>query len=397
MSLSVRNKPYFVPEYSLTGDLLSYLNCGLQYRYYNKGSLPPSKPVQLWFGEFIHGVMEDAYLEWDSNPNRKKFPWSWSPDIRDIEVLIWRRLAARKMNPPPTLYCWHDSSYTKKGVCPDTNHPHKLYASERAEEAINTWGQHLFPLIKEAEVKLKGTREMPNFAGGPRRSDYYSVTGRIDVLSSVKLQEAPSGNLILHYLENDPDVKTLLNKLQTPEYEIIIDYKGMRRPPSRTDPSWLYHQWQLLTYAWLRSKQPDAKPIIAGIIFYLNELAPSKGDLVSLKDDVKSKNTDINPSGSDMKQILSWTNAQPIPPLSQTFKERRSIRVIPIQDADISTSLTNFDKAVDEIEESVSRESSSGNITASWKVKPVERNCTVCDFKTFCPNPAPRQYTPTVP
>jgi len=398
MSLSVRNKPYFIPEYSLTGDLLSYLNCGLQYRYYNKGSLPPSKPVQLWFGEFIHGVMEDAYLEWRDKAEYKKFPWDWNPDVRNIEVLIWRRLAARRMSPPPRLFCPYDAGYQGQGLCPDSNHPHKLYASQRAFNAINTWGQHLFPLIQEAEVKLKGTRSMPNYQSGRRRSEYYSVTGIVDVLSSVNLQNAPSGNLILHYLENNQQIKNAINTLNGPEYEIIIDYKGMRRP-SLQDPSWNHHEWQLMTYSWLRSQQSGARPVIAGIIFYINELAPSKGDLNLIKEDVRYGKTDVRPSGMDMRSIQNWKSSSKVEDinLTQPFKERRSIRLVSINPAGINNSLGNFDGAVDKIESSVFKESSTGNITGSWAINPIERNCTVCDFKTFCPNPAPRRYNPTVP
>ena len=117
--------------------------------------MPPSKPIQLWFGEFIHGVMDEAYLEWKENHKMRRFPWDWKTEIRDIELRIAKRLKSRGLNPPPRVFCPYDSSFPYRGLCPDTNHPHKLIASQRAEEAINTWGPHLFPLIDEAEVKLR--------------------------------------------------------------------------------------------------------------------------------------------------------------------------------------------------------------------------------------------------
>jgi len=394
MTLSKRSRPYIIPEYSLTGDLLSYLNCGLQYRYQNKGSLPPSTPVQLWFGEFIHSVMEEAYLEWRDN-KKKRFPWDWGTEIREIELEINRRLRARGLYPPPRLFCPYTSSDTKKGLCPDENHPHKLIASERTEAAINTWGQHLFPLIDDAEVKLKSIRNMPNYQDGVSRSNYYGITGVIDVISSVNLQSAPTGNLILNYIHQNEGLQKIVNNLSTPEYEIIIDYKGMRRPSIDSEVK-LHHEWQLLTYAWLRSQQPKSKKIVAGIVFYLNELALSKQDIGELKEEVLNQTTDVMPQGLDLKAIQNWKQHSSVPPLSVHFKEQRSIKIIPVDQDYIRNALREFDNVVNGIESCVLSEINGNNITSSWTPTPNKKTCTACDFKTFCPNPD-RKYTPTIP
>lgn len=102
MPLSVRPPINTLPSYSLTGDLLGFLRCGLQYRYTRVGNLPPSHPVQLWFGQFIHAVLEESYRQ--VKEAKSNIP-PWPQDKLDgIMDRIDRRLAARNIR------CWDDES-----------------------------------------------------------------------------------------------------------------------------------------------------------------------------------------------------------------------------------------------------------------------------------------------
>lgn len=360
MPLSSRPEPYNIPEYSLTGDLLSYLTCGLQYRYQNKGNLPPSTPVQLWFGEFIHGVMEEAFLKWQSEEGYQQFPWNWTNMIREIELDIERRLESRGMYAPPTLFCPLDLTEERNCICHTVSseppEEHQLLASRRAEAAINTWGQHLFPLISEAEVTLKGIRDMSEIEAEERRSDYYSVTGIVDVISSVDLYDAPQGNMVLSRIHQNEQLQSRIADFEESEYEIIIDYKGTRRPPSEDpdDPTWTHHEWQVLTYAWLRSQQPDSKPVAGALLFYLNELEQSREDTAQLQNEIEEGYTDMPPSGSDEMAIKEWEEGETPPDLTRPFKEERSLRIVPI--VDVETALAEFDATVADIERHVSEE-----------------------------------------
>jgi hypothetical protein len=402
MTLSTRSKPYLIPEYSLTGDFLSYQMCGLQYRYYSRGSLPSSTPVQLWFGEFIHGVMEESFRRWEDVPANFGFPWDWKKQIRPIEENIDRRLRARGLNSPPRLYCPFHEETKNKGLCDDTDHPHKLLASKRAETAINTWGQHLFPLIDNAEVKLKGCRPMPDYQKGISRSNSFGINGVIDVISSVNLNNAPTGNLILRYLNSNPDIRSIIDDLTETEFEIIIDYKGMRRPPAKNPDMtenivWKAHGWQVQTYSWLRSRQPESKRPVVGILFYLNELIPSIDDMSELRDEMRQKTTDVLPTKkTDIQYLEKGSDKLKSLSLSADLREERSIRLIPITDKAQEQSLKEFDSIVAEIEASIIKEIDCGSITKCWKSRYNEKTCTACDAKRHCPS-AKKHYKITVP
>ena len=394
MKLPTRSKSYMIPEYSLTGDLLSYITCGLQYRYQNKGTLPPSKPVQRWFGEFIHGVMEEAYLDWKYQ--KKEFPWDWKEDIRPIEDVIELRLQVSGLYPHDEELFFSINQPGSELTIEDLNeHDHKKLASARAEKAINIWGKHLFPLIDSSELLIKGVRPMPNFDKNTSRSNYYGINGVVDVLTSTKINKIHEQSSLFNFDNKIVNfIKKNMEESDIEEYEIIIDYKGMKRPPVKvSDPhsedKWENHKQQILTYSWLRSKQEDSKKISAGIILYLNELVPSKEDLILIKDEIINNLTDIPQDSElldDIKLILDWQEDDKMPNLSDEFKIARSIRFIEINEEEKRRALEKFDKVVSDIENSMIREMKGCKIQDAWKAEADKRTCSACDFRTFCKN-----------
>ena len=400
MKLPSRSKAYMIPEYSLTGDLLSFLTCNLQYRYQNKGTLPPSKPVQRWFGEFIHGVLEEAYIQWKQE--NTQFPWDWKENIRPIENLIDLRLQVRGLYPHDEDLFFSILNQPDNDLTIDdlNEHDHKKLASARAEKAINIWGKYLFPLIDSSELLIKGVRQMPDYDENISRSNYYGINGVVDVLTSMKINKTLEqstldnyNNKIIEFLKKDPDFQERIsNYNEGDDYEIIIDYKGMKRPPvkmidSKAEDKWENHKQQILTYSWLRSKQEDAKPIVAGIIFYLNELVPSKEDLVLIKDEINNDLTDVGQKyQSDVDLINKWEEEDKAPELSDDFKIDRSIRIINVDEEEQGKALSKFDRVVADIEKSLIKEMKGCKIQDAWKADSDERTCSACDFRTFCKN-----------
>jgi hypothetical protein len=385
VQLSKRPPVYALPSYSLTGDLLGYLRCGLQYRYSRIGRLPSTRPVQLWFGQFIHGVLEEAFRRFDQarrsgQPNPP--PWEQS-EIDGICDLIIQRLASQGLFP------WD----------PGLEH----LGRARAEAAINDLGPELFPIIHRAEVRLTGARPLP-IQQVPaqfrfRDVDRYEIVGVVDVVTHVELSDPA--------LQNNRVVQAILAALpnEPPDrFEIIIDYKGMRRPTPTTaagqpDPYWRIYEWQLQTYAHLRSTHADSLPVVAGVLLYTNEFLPTWGDVKLLKQEITAGIADVAPApGSIVEGSLNALNRRqaPIDPttgrraypakLESDFRLARAIRVAPVEQASIQAALTEFDSTVADIEECCGRESVSGSILGSWTTYSSEEDtCAACDHRTYCP------------
>jgi CRISPR/Cas system-associated exonuclease Cas4 (RecB family) len=376
MELLLKRPDRIVPEYSLTGDLLSYQRCALQYRYYNGSALPPSRPVQMWYGEFIHGMFEAAFGLWEADAAAVPFPWPCTP-ISDT---------GPPEPPPPGLPAndlrvvgWPiEEALVQQGKRARSRRA-RLAAYRRAVAAINIIGPHLFPLIADAEQKVIGTRLLPPNPGGPPlRSERYALHGIIDVLTNVQLADVGSGNIIRDAVEQAcPGLSGT--------FEVIVDYKGSHRPRI-SDPNWNLGRWQVQTYAWLRQKQQLSHPVAAGILIYVNELAPNTGDIRRLQLEIQNGTTDVAPARGDpdFYALRAWTPGT-VPQFSDRFRFRRAIRVIPIDQASMEEATSAFDNIVRNIEESVSHEAVNGSIMNTWQPNcQEEATCAACDFRYFC-------------
>ena len=372
MALSVRPPIQSLPSYSLTSDLLGFLRCGLQYRYTRIGNLPSSHPVQLWFGQFIHAVLEESYRQ-VKDGNKPVPPW---PQVELDEIMdrIDRRLAARNIR------CWNKDS--------------EDLGRARATAAVNELGPVLFPLINQAEVRVRGARLLPATVKHliSRDIERYEMLGVIDVVTEIELFKNPKlkGSRLLELVvEELPDVPP-------PEFEVIVDYKGMKRPdldPKGTSFKEIY-DWQIHTYAHLRSLL-TTKPIIAGVLVYLNELVPTRTDFFALRRACRAKSKDVllpEPGSADEDTLLNWKSkdkADEPPLLSFDFRLKRAIRVVPISDESITKSLAAFDKTVGEIEVCIAKEAKAGTskLISSWpRNSSHEPTCEACDSKTYCPD-----------
>jgi hypothetical protein len=384
MVLSRKSEKEIIPQYSLTGDLLSFLRCGLQYRYHNGSALPPSRPVQLWFGEFIHGVMENAFRIWSASA--PAFPWPSNPtvqhntpppgrmlhDIGTIGDIVEATLRAQGKN--PRSYDVRDNAYLRAG------------------RAVNELGPHLFPLIASAEEKVIGTRPVPPSPPGqpPARSNLYELHGIIDVLTNIQLGAAPTTNVIRQAIQQAcPGCSG--------NYEVIVDYKGMRRPATN-HAYWMQGEWQIQTYAWLRTRQPQSLPVAAGVLLYVNELAPVREDLVVLKSSMSTGHADVVPvsGSSDAYQLSTWQPGNAIPLFSLPYRLARAIRVIPVNAASQMNAVAHFDSVVSGIEQCVGAEATAGSILQHWTPCGDAESCAACDFRHFCPDPHPHTGTHTV-
>lgn len=374
--LGTRKLPYEVPSYSLTGDVISYARCGLQYRHSVLGRLPSTRPVQLWFGQFIHGVLEEAFRHYRETllTNPKATVTFTDDECDQFIATVLNRLMLQGLTS-------HSKDAREQG-------------ERRARIALIDLAPLMFPLITHAEVKLTGTRDLPTAKIRPedqiRGVTKYEMVGVVDVITELDpTNEEFASNLLIDLMDE------VLGLLTGPSTEVIVDYKGMRRPglagkKAKNGYRELYER-QIQTYSYLRQAQANGGYVVGGVLIFINELSPSWNDVADLYDEIKGGHADVVPvEGSRDHDVIfnhrSLRRKFDYPNLSLEFRLRRALLLVKVDPKSVDVEVAKFDDLVAEIEASRGREIRTGDINQSWEADDSDQTmCTACDFRVTCP------------
>lgn len=383
--LGNRKPSYEVPSYSLTGDVIAYARCGLQYRHSVIGRLPATRPAQLWFGQFVHGVLEEAYRRYKEQLTKKsRVTVSFTDnECREIMDLVASRLANQGLNP-------RSEDLREQG-------------ERRSVIALKELAPHMFPLVSHAEVRLTGTRELPVHLipteDQLRNVERYEMAGVVDVITQLDLQSPSLVSNVVAQL-----MLEIVGRGNSASVEVIVDYKGMRRPPNadphlKNDYRILYER-QIQTYSYLREAQVQGSAVVGGALIFLNELSPTWSDVDALKKEILSNKADIVPAegSTDWNVIMQGRNSYktPYPDLSFDFRLRRAVLLIRVNPESVVDEVIKFDNLVAEIEQSRGKEMRTGDINLSWTAIDTDQSmCTACDFRVTCPKD--KLKTPQLP
>lgn len=316
-----------IPVYSLTGDLLNYERCPLQYRLFTRTGVRESHPTQRWYGQFLHRGMRVAYEQWkDESVGPEMYEWESDTGNEPFQSLIdevMRTLRAEGLYRP--------------GNMGDV-------AERRLLRTVRLLGTHLFPLIERSEVRLDAVRE---YSAGA--ASLYQVTGVVDVLAVARFGE-PGKNVFVDLIRDG--LEQAGHAVGTVG-EIVVDYKGITR--ERLERDYEAARSQILTYGWLRNREADEDVVRAGVLCTVDDLLPDGAD------------ANVTPQGDEARELLG-----------------AAISAVPVSKNLIAAGTSFFDSTVAQIENSLASES-VGNLPAVWEPRPERRTCVTCDARWHCP------------
>lgn len=271
-----------------------------------------------------------------------------------------------RSNPPP----WSDAA-TKTllrrsigrlmtgRILPPHSRPAAIEFAE-TKAVINEFGAAFFPLIQQTGVSVKGARLIPEYkfpsAWRSVAANWYEIVADTDIITQKQLDNPNPESEELRSV-----ICAALPRKLPRQFEIVIIYKGQRRPLSENAAAgdlhsdWNIDQWCIHSLAHLRHHQAQTPPVIAGMVIYLNELCPTFDALATFADEMEQRSTDIVPPKSSLmeKGLRGWNKIPTVlryranrPQLPFAFRLNRAIRLFKITPQTIKKALKTVDNIV---------------------------------------------------
>ncbi len=388
MTLSVQPSADTQRSWNVASDLLSFLRCGLRYRYTQPGKSRPSHSSRQFSGQFLQQVLEEAWLHF-KNAATAPLPW---PDqtIRELLDHVEQRLAARQVR------------------CHSATGRH--YARLRAAAAVNELGPVLFPLLSHARLQVRNSISAPDMA--PADTAPANTTPAHTAISPPSCELTADihaiAQLQLHdpTLSSNPLVRLLQQQLPQQQLptaplgtvQLLVDFQSNTRPDAALPGTRLNDltELQILATAFLyRTRSPY--PVVAGLVCCLSELVPSRRHFLALRKALLRQSDDFSdhflapaPDSPDARILRTWrpSTADQVPPLlSFHFRLQRAIRVIPVSPPDQLTAIAQLHDTIRRIQHCQSREQLTGQLLSVWERNPSGTTvCSSCSARTWCPD-----------
>ena len=334
-------------ELSMSGDLMTFRQCPLQYRCYNVLGLPRSNKDPLWNSEFICELEREAYHQWRSTGRKIKDRQSIGLMSRQVDGF----LRSQGMRPHPKTY--EDDVEGISG---------KLM-NLRAHETVCFLMDHLFPLVTENDAVFRYCDDrMP-----------FSMTGSAGVMDGNTILNAESSNVLAQIIKQS--VESLSS-----DSKVIFEIRGTERPLQEDEGSNKdSHTTYIHALMGMRmSDNDEAGRIAAGVILYLNELRLSKRARKALYAYLEDSDDD-----DDIDILLELEDGeQP----SIESRMRRCIRVVPYDSVSSRKAINDMSRiGMEIIRAHQSDEEDPSAVRSHWEPGNYdERRCKECDLALSC-------------
>jgi len=199
-------------RYSVTGDILAYELCSLQYAAFAVRKYEPALVVQLFYGTIIHQVLDRAHAHYRGELGVPRGSMPTKSDIDRYFSEVENALMARRIRAVSKV---RDQA---RGIL------HRFNEIE---------GPALYPRVLDTECRLQADQGA------------FILHGNVDVLVASEDGNAASVE--------------------------IWDYKGASKP-SASDPSYQRYVFQMQVYAELYRQKTGVAPAKA-VLYFLNELS----------------------------------------------------------------------------------------------------------------------------